>query len=197
MLFALILACSSPGAGDSEPSGDSADTGANDPVATTIHYIGTSQGQTPDGSYVEDEKEILFIRALDPEASTIGEEFWIEGARGAYDHGELLNTVATADGSTYTFGSLWDTGEGVLEIVGAFTAGGPWSWTAWHSTSTYVDGEYAGYWISSADVLDAAGADTATKVVHDAEGTEVWHIVEFIAPVPQADFESRLEARGL
>lgn len=193
MLYGFFLACS-PGADDD--SAGVSDTRDDLTVATVTYYIGTSQGQAPDGSYVEDEEEILFIRALDPHAATIGEEFWIEGARGAYDHGELLSRVATADGSTYTFSSSWDTADGALEVAGEFTAGQPWAWTAWHSTSTYMDGKYIGYWITSDDVLDAEGADTATKVVYDAEGTDIWHIIEVISPVPQADFESRLAEIG-
>lgn len=131
MIFVALFACA-PDAIDSADSatdsatdsaadtatdtGDSADTGA---VAT--HYFGESQGQTPDGSYVAEPEAILFIRTLDPVASTITEEVWVEG-RPKWTHYLLVHEVDAAAG---TFTSEWVTADGTLDVVGATTRARP------------------------------------------------------------------------
>lgn len=178
-MLPLLLACAGP----------SDDTGTPDdsPVATTTYYLGTSDGQTPDGSYVAPTEEILFIRTLDPVASTITEEFWQEDTP-AWQHGILVHTV---DVATETFTATWDTGDGVLAVDGAFDAGDPWDWTAWHSLSTYTDGDYVGWTVTSQDTVDADGADTAEKSVIDDGGADTWDIVEVITPTDAERFETR------
>lgn len=197
MLLSLLLACL-------PPVGETADTDSAAPVDTAddlpqsveTFYFGTTEGQTPDGSYVEATKEILFIRESDPTTSTIREEFWQEADRRNFDHGELLNSVTTTDGLSYSFGCDWDTGSGVLRIAGLFTAGEAWAWTGWSSVSTYLDGDYAGYTVASTDSADDAGTHTATKVVANAEGAAIWHVSEVLTPVDETAFQSRLAEIG-
>jgi hypothetical protein len=176
----LLLACT--GTGD--------DTGGSDtaPLVVTTWYLGTSDGQTPDGTYVAPTAELLFIRTLDPGAGTITEEYWQEDSP-AWQHGFLTHTVDAAAG---TFSATWDTGEGVLAVDGAFDAGAAWAWTAWHSLSTYTDGKYVDWTVTSLDSVDDAGTDTALKSVVDPDGNDTWDIVEVIAPTDQASFEARL-----
>ncbi|GDX81097.1 hypothetical protein LBMAG42_29080 [Deltaproteobacteria bacterium] len=198
MIFVALFACA-PDAIDSADSatdsatdsaadtatdtGDSADTGA---VAT--HYFGESQGQTPDGSYVAEPEAILFIRTLDPVASTITEEVWVEG-RPKWTHYLLVHEVDAAAG---TFTSEWVTADGTLDVVGGYDAGEAWAWTAWHSTSTYRDGTYAGTVVTSQDSVDGAGVATAHKDVYDGDGTHSWQIVEVITPTTEAEFTAAL-----
>lgn len=183
------------GAGDTagDSGGDSGrDSGGLD--ASTVYYFGTSDGQTPDGSYDAPPLELLFIRTVDPAASLITEQFWQEPTRGtAWSTGLIVNAV---DATALTFGSTWDTGDGEIEIVGTFTEGDPWAWTAWHSTSTYLGGRYQGTTVTSDDQLDGAGADTADKHVYDEHGTETYQIIEIITPTEQSAFEARLAEIG-
>jgi hypothetical protein len=155
-----------------------------------VYYFGTSDGQLPDGSYVEPTKEILFIRTVDPSAATITEEFWQEGRdRNQWDNGTIVNSVDT---SAQSFGSTWVTGDGDIETVGTFTEGEDWLWTAWNSVSTYQSGDYTGTYVTSDDQLDETGADTADKHVYDPDGTETWRILEVITPTDEASFNARL-----
>ena len=183
----LLLACT-PAAPDSSAVADTSDTGATDSGggdtgsnAIVTWYFGTSDGQTPDGSYQEPEEDLLFIRTVDPEASTIHEEVWTSGAKywTAYD---LLHVV---DAAQETFTSNWVTDDGTLEVIGAFDEGDPWAWTAWHSTSTYQDGKYAGEWITSEDQTHEDGSNTAIKEVYDADSNHIWSIVEVLTPTTE------------
>jgi len=186
MLLALFLACT----GAADDSGGHADL----PDATTTWYFGTSDGQTPDGSYVAPTEEILFIRALDPAASTVTESAWTVNANTqavtAYD---LVHDV---DVATETFTSTFVTDDGTLLVEGGYDAGDDWGWTAWHSTSTYQDGQYAGMRVESVDHVEDSGVAIAEKVVIDADGTETYDILEQLTPTDQAAFEARLAEIG-
>ena len=93
MILALaLLACT----GSKDDTGPR-DTSSDAPAATTAWYFGTSDGQTPDGSYVAPTDEILFIRALDPVASTVTESAWTVVRRtGAVSAYELVHSVDIA-----------------------------------------------------------------------------------------------------
>lgn len=195
MIFVALFACAFDPT-DTGTTGDTADTadtatdtgdsGIGSVVAT--HYLGVSQGQTPDGTYVAEPEAILFIRSLDPVASTITEEVWVEGAP-KWAHYLLVHEVDVAAG---TFTSEWVTADGTIDVVGGYDAGNAWEWTAWHSTSTYRDGTYAGTFVTSQDSMDAEGVATANKEVYDGEGTHTWRIVEVITPTTEAEFTAAL-----
>ena len=176
---------------DAEDS-DSGDTGEL-PAATTVWYIGTSDGQLPDGSYVAPTEEILFIRTVDPAASKVIEEAWSVPARGAVVHYALTHDVNVED---QAFTSSFRTDDGVLFVSGGYDAGPDWAWTAWHSTSIYQDGQYAGTRVESVDQVHDGGVARADKNVYDADDVETWRIVEEITPCTQAEFEAELTAVG-
>lgn len=186
-LSALVLAaCSGSPVADSDSAPNS-----ELPDATTTHYLGTSDGQTPDGSYAAPTEELLFIRIVDPPASSITEQVWDVAERNAVTSYELVHAV---DVTTETFTSTWVTEDGTILVTGGYDAGDDWSWTAWHSTSVYQDGTYAGMTITSVDHMDDAGVNTAEKVVFDANGTETWNIVEVLTPCSEEDFDTEFEA---
>lgn len=184
----LLLACT-PDEADSAPTGTLDDTGSPGPSASTTWYFGTSDGEAPDGSYDEAPKEILFIRALDPEAATVTEDAWQQGTARQWDHYMLVHDVDVAAG---TFSSLFETPDGTMDVQGGYDAGAPWAWTAWHSTSTYLDGRYTGTVVESVDEVDADGVAQAHKEVWDASGAHTWSIVETLTPTDQVSFEERL-----
>ena len=197
LLSVIPLACttSQEETGSNPAENDSAADTATDtlPDATTTYYFGTSDGQTPDGSYDPEAKEILFIRTVTPEANSIREEFWQEGERrNEWTTGEFTNEVNAEASPNPTFGTTWVTDDGELVISGEFTEGQPWLWTAWHSTSTYVSGTWEGTLVTSDDQLDEIGADTADKHVFNAEGTETYQITEIITPTSEEAFTARL-----
>lgn len=165
---------------------DTADT-AEPLVATTTWYVGTSDGQTPDGTYVAPTAELLFIRTVDPVESTITEEFWQEDE--PWRHDLLVHTV---DADLGTFTATWDTGDGVLAVSGAFDEGNPWEWTAWHSLSTYTDGTYVGWSVTSSDSMAEDGTVTAEKSVVDDAGEDTWDIVEVLTPSDQETVDARV-----
>ena len=76
-----------------------------------------------------------------------------------------------------------------LEGVGAFDAGETWEWTAWHSTSTFVDGDYAGWTTTSEDQLDG-DAFTAHKELFDDAGDPQGSVEESMHVIPQEDWEN-------
>lgn len=172
-------------AGDS----DTGDSGTGD-SALTVWYTGTSQGQLPDGSYVEAPKELLFIRRLDPDAATITEEVWSDEGR-EWQYYSLVHAVDAAAG---TFTSEFVTSDGTLDVVGAYDAGEAWAWTAWHSASIYRDGEYTGWSVQSQDSMDGKGVATADKHILDAAGAPSWDILEVLTPISEEDFNVLLEA---
>ncbi|HNC95734.1 MAG TPA: hypothetical protein PKY30_00590 [Myxococcota bacterium] len=179
----LLLACTS-GSPDSQPV--IKDTA---PPPETIWYTGTSQGQKPDGSFVEAERDLLFIRVLDAFESTLTERVWTEGNRQIWSTYELVHQVDVANNS---FTAEFVTPEGTLDVVGAYDAGEPWAWTAWHSTSTYRDGDYVGTKVESQDSVDGAGVVTTNKQIIDPDGTESWIILERLTPTTQEEFETAL-----
>ncbi len=186
-MLSLLFACATAtDPTDTATAGDTADSGAAGPVVTW--YTGTSDGQTPDGSYVQPTEGLLFIRTLDATAGTITEEVWSEG-KPTWSHDVLVHAV-DADAGTFT--STWVTEDGTLGIVGAFDAGEPWAWTAWHSTSTYSDGDYLGTRIDSADTVDDAGAVHTTKSMFDADGKDLWDMVELLTPTTEDAFNAAL-----
>lgn len=186
MLLALFLAC----AGAADDSAGHADV----PDPSTTWYFGTNDGQTPDGSYVAPTEEELFIRALDPTASTVSENAWtVDASTQAVTSFALVHDV---DVATETFSSTFVTDDGTLLVEGAYDAGDDWAWTAWHSTSTYQDGQYAGMRVESVDHVEDSGQAIAEKVVIDASGTETYDIVEVLTPTDQAAFEERLAELG-
>ncbi len=190
MILALaLLACT----GSKDDTGPR-DTSSDAPVATTAWYFGTSDGQTPDGSYVAPTDEILFIRALDPVASTVTESAWTVVRRtGAVSAYELVHSV---DIATETFTSTFVTADGTMDVNGGYDAGPDWVWTAWHSTSIYQDGTYAGTRVESVDHVDDAGVASAEKAVFDPDGTETWQMVEVLTPTDEASFDARLGEVG-
>lgn len=191
MLLLALLACDptdSPGVDTADSAGgDTADTGEAAPEV--VHYFGESQGQTPDGSYVADPEAILFIRTLDAGASTITEEVWVEGSP-KWVHYLLVHIV---DAEAGTFTSEWASEEGTIDVVGGYDAGAAWAWTAWHSTSTYRDGKYAGTVVTSEDAVSDEGVAQAHKAIFDAEGTETWNIVETLTPTSEEEFAAALD----
>ncbi len=187
ILLSCLLAPACAG-GEEETGGDTAAPA----VASTEWYIGTSDGQTPDGSYVAPTEEVLFIRALDPDASTVTEQAWTVGEQGVTAY-ELVHDVDAAAG---TFTSTFVTDEGTMLVEGAYDAGAAWAWTAWHSTSIYQDGEYQGIRVESQDHVEDSGVAIAEKLVYDATDTLTYEIVEELTPVLQEDFETRLAEVG-
>lgn len=181
----ILFACT--GATD-----DTADTASETPAASTAWYFGTSDGQTPDGGYVAPTDEILFIRALDPAASTITENAWTVSPTNVSAY-ELVHAVDVATG---TFTSTFVTDDGTMLVSGAYDAGPDWGWTAWHSTSVYQNGTYEGMRVESVDHTDDAGVATADKTVYDAEGTETYDIVEVLTPTDEGSFNARLAEIG-
>ena len=185
-----LLACADEKAADTAAAGD----GEAPAEAVATYFFGTSDGQTPDGSYVAPEDEILFIRTLDPNASTVHEEAWTISASGDLSSYELLHAV---DLAAQTFTADFVTADGTMQVEGAFDAGEDWAWTAWHSTSTYVDGRYAGTIVTSTDTLDpTSGVAHADKLVYDADGANTYIIAETLTPVDQTTFEARLAEVG-
>ncbi len=179
------------GGGGGTASGDSGAADSGGPSASVAWFIGTSDGQTADGSYVAPTEEVLFIRSLDPSASTMREEAWTVAGSGRVSAYALDHAVDAAAG---TFSSTFDTGSGVLKVEGVYDAGEPWAWTAWHSRSVYQDGRYAGGWVDSVDTYDLEGTGEAhaEKGVFDPDGTLTYSIVEHLSPVSQATLEARL-----
>lgn len=189
LALAAVTACSGSGADDSGSTPD--DSGL--PDATVVDYIGTSDGQAPDGSYVAPTEELLFIRTVDPAASTISEHVWTVGQRGDVTEYELVHDVDVVAG---TFTSTWVTDDGTFLVTGAYDAGEDWAWTAWHSTSVYQDGTNAGLRVESVDHVDDSGVAHADKQVYDAAGTETYLIVEELVPCSTDDFEEEFLAVG-
>lgn len=178
-MFLLLFACAGSGAPKES-------TAATVP-AVTYWYFGTSQGQTPDGSYVEDPSDLLFIRILDPEASTLVEQVWTEEGRGTWSNYELVHEV---DIATETFQAVFVTAEGTLNVEGAYDTGPDWGWTGWHSTSTYQDGDYVGTKVESQDTVDEKGVVTTNKSIVDTTETVTWEILEILTPTTQEEFET-------
>ena len=188
MIFALALLACTP------LRDDTADTSPDLPAASTVWYFGTSDGQTPDGSYVAPTDEIIFIRELDPAASTVTENAWtVAAGSGDVSAYVLVHAVDIAD---QTFTSSFVTEDGTLLVNGGYDAGPDWGWTAWHSTSIYQDGTYAGIRVESVDHVDGAGVASADKTVFDADGTETYDLVEVLTPTDEASFNDRLAAVG-
>ena len=183
-MFWFVACAGGDSAGDGGAGGE--DSSATGPTA--VHYFGTSVGQTPDGSYVDEAQALLFIRTLDAGASTVTEEYWEEGRR-KWDHGLLVHSV---DAAGETFTSTWDSGDGMIQTTGAFDAGEAWAWTAWHSTSVYLDGAYVDWVITSTDTVDDAGVATADKAIRDEDGVETWRILEVNTPTDEESFQERL-----
>lgn len=185
MLYLLLACAEKPveSAMDSVPEG-------TQPVAQTFWYSGSSDGQTPDGSYNPDPAALWFLRALDPAASTITEKVWTEGARN-WDYYELVHAV---DAEAGTFTADFVTPDGTLKVEGAYDAGDAWAWTAWHSVSTYQDGQYMGNYVTSEDSLAADGSAVAHKEVFDATDAHTWSIVESLTPVEEAVFNEGISS---
>lgn len=152
-----------------------------------------TNGQTPDGSYVAPTEGILFIRALDPVASTVTEQAWSVPNRGDPTYYELVHDV---DIATETFTSVFKTADGTLLVDGGYDEGPDWGWTAWHSTSVYQDGTYAGTRVESVDHVLDGGVAHADKTVYNADDVETYVIVEEITPCSEADFEAALKEIG-
>lgn len=155
------------------------DSGPKESTVTTGWYVGESVGQTPDGSYVADPEATALERILDPDASTVTENVWASGEASTLTH--------TVDGNT--FSSTWTFDGATLQTEGAFDAGDAWAWTAWHSTTTWLDGADAGSRLESTDQLSADAAH-ADKVYYDADGVDVWHIAEDLAAVSEEEFDA-------
>lgn len=183
MLLALAWLSSCAGGADSAEVGDSEEA-----EAVVTGYSGRSVGQTPDGSYVADPETLLFRRTVDPGAATVTEEVWTEGARAW----SFLSLVHAVDADAGTFTAVFVTDDGTLDVVGAFDGGEPWAWTAWHSTSTYRDGEYAGTRVESVDAVDGVGVIVATKEVIEPSGEATWLLEETLTPMATADFDAAL-----
>ena len=182
-LVLFAFACALPETSDEAPR----DT---DSGLETTWFSGTSDGQSADGTFDEPAAELLFVRILDRVASTIEEQVWTEqGAGDPWEYDALTHAV---DPEAGTFTADFVTDDGTLEVVGGYDAGEPWAWTAWHSTSTYVDGIYAGTAVLSEDSLAADGVVTAEKEVYDAGGAHTWSIVEVLTPISEADHDARL-----
>ena len=180
----LLLACTSAPKATDSPT-ESAEL---QPQASTAWFMGISDGQTPDGSFDAPPQDLLFIRALDPVASTITEEAWADEGR-EWSYYKLIHQV---DVAASTFTSEFVTGDGTLLVVGGYDAGEPWAWTAWHSTSTYQDGQYQGTYVTSEDSLSSEGVATAHKEVFDETSTNTWSIVETLNPVDEATFNNAM-----
>lgn len=169
-------------------------TAPDGPVREETRYEGTSRGRLPDGSYEAPEENLLFLRTLDPAPSTVREQAWSWEAGGEVTTFDLTHTV---DAEAGTFTADFVTGDGTLRVEGAFDAGGAWAWTAWHSTSTYVDGPDAGVTVQSTDTLDpGSGAIHAEKTVFDVGGEATWIIVEDLTPVSEERFDEVLAGMG-
>jgi hypothetical protein len=184
----LILALACADKGEDSGSGEGAKAA---PIVEW--YLGSSDGQTPDGSYDEPAHELLFIRTLDPSASTITEEAWQEDGD-AYSHYVLVHSV---DLASQTFSADFETEQGLLQVLGGFDAGEDWAWSAWHSDSTYVDGAYAGTVVRSTDSRDSAGAVIALKEIYDETDAHIWSIVEQLSPITEEEFGALRADRGL
>lgn len=184
ILVTFVLAACAPGSPDPADTGD---TGL--PAAETRWYLGSSAGEMADGSWAQEE-ELLAVRTVDPAAATITERFSAVERGGALAEYELVQAVS--DGG---FEAQFSDGYGTLQVVGQFDAGEDWAWTAWHSTSTYLDGDYVDWYLTS---VDAAGEGThhADKILHQPDGAAYWLVAEDLTEVTEADFDARLAELG-
>ncbi|MDP2314243.1 MAG: hypothetical protein Q8P41_15175 [Pseudomonadota bacterium] len=178
----LLLACAGA------PSDDTAstdDTGGGAPLPPAVLYLsGDSQYYDSDGVARGRPTSELLRRTVTPEDASL-EERVIEKSGGAAEEYLLLGVI-DPDGPTWTYS--FTTADGTLEGSGTFDEGETWAWTAWHSTSTFVDGDYAGWTIESEDRLDG-DTFTASKAFHDATGAGQGTVEETLAVIDAETWE--------
>lgn len=179
----LLAACSGPG------GADPTDTESDVPAAISIDFLdGQDTNTLPDGSPAGSAR-VLLRRTLDPDAATLEEVVHTEGAEGPTTW--TLTGEVDAEAGTWAFAFADDYGR--IEGTGAFTAGEPWAWTAWESTSTYVSGPYTGMTVRSTDTLGEDGL-RADKEIRDADGALQISVAEALSRVDEGAWQAAVDA---
>ena len=171
LLGALVAAgC---GEKDSDDTGAAAETTA----PWTEHYFVESSIAASGFTF---EESYWARRIVDPESSTIDEEFV------ATADGTLTETALMIDAEAGTFTLVINdgqyTGEGTLH-------GEPWAWTSWESRSVASDGSY----VLSEDEVTSTGL-AASKVGYSADDVEEWTLEEVLTAASEAEWQAGVEA---
>ncbi len=173
----LLLACVPPA---------DHDTSAAEAVPPAVlHLAGTSQYIDTTGAAQGRATNVLLRRTVTP-ADVSLDELVMEKSAGAVEEYTVLGQI-DPDAQTWTFS--FTTADGTIEGSGTFDAGETWAWTAWHSTSTFVDGDYAGWTIGSEDLLDG-DTFTASKVFRDTTGEGQGGVEETLTVMEAETWES-------
>jgi hypothetical protein len=168
---------------------DTGDTAAEAPLSPIVQFLqGDSQYSDATGTPRGDPSETLLRRTVNPQDASL-EEYVI-----TVDHRDVATytVLGTIDPAAATWTFSFADSYGTLGGDGAFLAGDTWAWTQWQSTSTYMDGTYAGTYVTSEDSVSAEGL-VANKVIHNAGGDATGSIVETLALVSEADWTAREE----
>jgi hypothetical protein len=181
-ILLLLFACTAP-----DDAGDTAAADTGDSLAPIVQYLhGAGQYSDTSGTPRGDPSEVLLRRTIDPADGSL-EELVVTVDGTDVETYTLLGTI-DPDAGTWTF-SFTDA-YGTFDGEGTFLAGDTWAWTQWTSTSTYVDGPYAGSYVVSEDTLDDAGL-VANKAVYAPDDAAEGTIVETLDLVSQADWDTR------
>ncbi len=163
----FTLACS----GETSDDTGTPETG---PSASTEYYEVTGDGLWQgQHSY---ETHMAGLRALQPESSTIFEQFIGLGE----EAGEAYEGTADVDLETHTFTFAYT--DGSYEGTGILY-GEAWDWHAWESETFGSDGTR----VVSEDTKDENGI-IAYKTGYDAEGQEQWTLQEVLTPITEAEW---------
>jgi hypothetical protein len=128
--------------------------GQTDPVEPTVqHFEGQSQYYGPGGAALGAPSEVLLRRTVTPADASLEEVVYTRDGAEVSIYTLLWDIDPAAGTWTFSFADAYGTFEG----SGTFLGGETWAWNVWESVSTYVDGPYAGSYVTSADTVDAEG----------------------------------------
>jgi len=166
------------------------DDADDDPPLNVIdqYFAGDSTTTLASGTALAPERTLIW-RRLFPDDGRIEEHIEQVAEDGVVD--STAHLVIDADGAftlsvTDAFGT--QQGDGALQ-------GDPWAWTAWTSTSTYLDGGRAGAMVALTATLDDDGL-LATHELVDAAGDPMATTVQSLAWTDPADWHEEAEVLG-
>jgi hypothetical protein len=185
MLLSL-LACTAPKDGD-----DTAATPAL-PDPTVRYLVGSSQYYDNDGTALGPPSDELLRRTVTPASAALEEIVDERSGRDVSTYTVTGTIDPDAPGWTFSF----TTEQGTIAGEGTYDAGETWAWTAWHSSSTFTDGDYVGWTVASTDVLDG-DSFTARKAIADETGAPQGSTDETLTLVDEATWSTQRADWGL
>jgi hypothetical protein len=171
------------------PPVDDDDADDEPPINVVDQYFaGDSTTTLASGTALAAERTLIW-RRLFPDDGRIEEHVEQVTEDGVLD--STVHLVVDADGAfSLSLTDAFGTQQGSGDLTGA-----AWAWTAWTSTSTYVDGDRAGATVARTATLDDDGL-LATHELLDADGDPMAATVQTLAWTDPADWHEEAEVLG-